>query len=217
MFLFAAPAVKHTIWHALRRLGGPGLILIGLVDNSVIPVPGGMDVFTILLAMSHKDLWWYYALMATIGSLIGGYMTYRMGAKGGKETLEKKVSKKRAEKVYKIFERYGFWSIAVGALCPPPFPIAPFLLAPGALHYPRGKFLTSLALGRSIRYTLVAYLGSIYGHKVFGWMFRYYRPLMYVVVTLGVVGGLIALYYWRRYKQHDKSGAASPKPARKAA
>src|SRR4051794_13654259 len=108
---YAIFTLKNTALPWIQKLGGPGLIVVGLVDNSVIPFPGGMDFFTILLSMSHRELWWYYAMMATIGSVIGGYFTYRMGEKGGEETLEKKISKKRAEKVYKMFEKHGAWTI----------------------------------------------------------------------------------------------------------
>lgn len=214
MHILAAAVVKKTLWLALRRLGGPGLVLLGLVDNSVIPLPGGMDALTIVLAASHKEGWGYYALMATAGSLIGGYLTYRLGAKGGKETLEKKISKKRAQKVYGIFERYGFWSVAVAAVCPPPVPIVPFLIAAGALHYPRLKFLGALALGRSVRYSLLAYLGSIYGRHIIRWLSHYYRPLLYVLIALAVLGGLVGLYWWKRYKSRKKSGR---RPAQNAA
>lgn len=224
MHLIAAAAVKTTFWHMLKRLGGPGLIALGLLDNSVVPLPGSMDALTIVLSATRKDLWWYYAIMATIGSIIGGYLTYRIGIKGGKATLEKKVSKKRAEKVYAIFERYGFWSVAVGAMCPPPIPIVPFLIAAGAMKYPRRKFLAALAIGRSVRYTVVAYLGSIYGRRVFHWLGRYYQPVMYTLIVLAVVGGLVGLYYWRRYrkqlgKERTKQDRESqqPTPARKTA
>ena len=104
--------------------------MLGLVDNSAIPLPGSMDALTIVLSAAHKEPWWYYAIMATIGSIIGGYLTYRLGAKGGKETLEKKVSKKRAAKIYSIFERYGFWSVAIGAIVLRRFPSFLFLLPP---------------------------------------------------------------------------------------
>jgi membrane protein YqaA with SNARE-associated domain len=219
MHLVAAGAVKTTFWHVLLRLGGPGLILLGLLDNSAIPLPGSMDALTVILAASHKDLWWYYAIMATIGSLIGGYLTYRLGAEGGKETLEKKVSKRRAEKVYRIFERYGFWSVAVGAMCPPPVPIVPFLIAAGAMKYPKRRFLAALALGRSVRYTLVAYLGSIYGRHVFSWLGHYYRPVMYTLILLAAVGGLVAWYYWRRYKREhrDEADSRAKRPTTKVA
>ncbi len=216
MLPYAIFTLKHVAWHWIQRLGGPGLIAVGLIDNSVIPFPGGMDFFTILLSMAHPQLWWYYAIMATIGSVIGGYFTYRMGEKGGEQTLEKKISKRRAEKVYKMFEKYGAWTIVIGSVLPPPVPISPFFIAPGALKYPLKKFLLAVVVGRSVRYTAVAYLGSIYGHAVFRWMYRYYRPILYGLLSLAVVGALVGLYYWKRF-QHKKREAGEPAPSRKAA
>ncbi len=105
---------QHTAWHWIQRLGGPGLIIVGVVDSSVIPFPGGMDFFTILLAMSHHEPWWYYAIMATVGSVIGSYFTYRVGLKGGEETLEKRFSGPQAKKIYAIFEKRGFPAVALG-------------------------------------------------------------------------------------------------------
>src|ERR1019366_10116439 len=102
----------------------------------------------------HPNLWVYYAIMATAGALVGGYLTYRMARKGGKETLEKRFSKKKVNKIYSIFERWGFASVAISALLPPPFPIVPMLLAAGAMQYPTRKFLTALAVGRGIRFTI---------------------------------------------------------------
>ncbi len=153
--------------------------------------------------------------MATIGAVLGGYLTYRLGAKGGKETLEKKISKRRAEKVYHIFERYGFWSVSIGAVCPPPVPIVPFLIAAGALQYPRRKFLAALALGRAARFTAVAYLGSIYGRRIFGWVALYYRSALYVLIGLAVIGGLAALYFWERHKQRQHTEAQPSRSIRK--
>jgi membrane protein YqaA with SNARE-associated domain len=197
--------VHKAIWNTLRRLGGPGLVVLGLVDNSAIPLPGSMDALTIVLAAAHKEPWWYYAIMATIGSIIGGYLTYRLGAKGGKETLEKQVSKRRAQKIYKIFERYGFWSVAIGAICPPPVPFVPFLITAGAMHYPRKKFLAALTLGRGVRYTLLAYLGRIYGRQILRWLGHYYQPLLYILIILAVAGGLAGLYFWWRYRRQGKN------------
>ncbi len=217
MHLLAAVAVKKTFFHALRRLGGPGLIVLGLVDNSAIPVPGSMDVFTIVLAAAHRDLWWYYALMATIGSLLGGYITYRLGVKGGKELLEKRISAKRAKRVYEIFDRYGFWSVVVGSVSPPPVPIVPFLVAAGSMRYSRQKFLAALALGRGLRYTLVAYLGSIYGGQIIGWLGRYYEPILYFLIFLAIAGGVLALILWLRHRRPPAGKSSDRASSRKAA
>lgn len=214
---YAIFTLKHTAWHWIQKLGGPSLIVVGLVDSSVIPFPGGMDFFTILLAISHPDLWWYYAIWATIGSMIGSYFTYRMGAKGGEETLQKKLSTKRAKKVYAMFEKHGFLTIAVGSMLPPPVPIAPFFLAPGVLKYPLRKFFAAVLVGRSIRYATIAYLGSIYGRTVLRWSHRYYTPILSVFLGLAVVGALVGLYYWRRSKRNHKREAGESAPSRKAA
>ena len=103
----AVLATKKSAVRWLIHLGGPGLILLGVLDNSVIPLPGSMDVVTILLAAHNHHLWIYYALMATAGSMLGGYLTYRMARKGGKETVEKRFSKKKAARIYAIFEQIG--------------------------------------------------------------------------------------------------------------
>jgi LPXTG-motif cell wall-anchored protein len=197
------------LWH----LGGPGLIVLGLLDNSPLPLPGSMDALTIVLSASHRDLWWYYAIMATIGAVVGGFLTYRLGAKGGKEALEKKVSPERAAKVYGIFEHYGFWSVAIAAICPPPVPIVPFLLAAGALQYPRKQFLVALTLGRAARYTIAAYLASLYGGRILQWLGRYYQPALYALIALGVIAGLAGFYLWRRKRNKSRARPRLPKAA----
>jgi membrane protein YqaA with SNARE-associated domain len=65
-------ASKKSALRWLIHLGGPSLILLGLVDNSVVPLPGSTDVVTILLAAHHPTVWLYYAIMATAGALLGG-------------------------------------------------------------------------------------------------------------------------------------------------
>src|SRR5438477_12686297 len=81
----------------LLRLGGPGLIVIGLIDNSVIPIPCGMDLFVILLSSHHREWWWYYGLMGTAGAVPGGHVPFRLSKKGGKEDMDKKFGKARVE------------------------------------------------------------------------------------------------------------------------
>jgi membrane protein YqaA with SNARE-associated domain len=216
----AAHATTHTtsatattgMLRWLIHLGGPSLILLGLIDNSFIPLPGSTDVVTILLAAHRREPWLYYAMMATAGSVLGGYLTYRMARKGGKETLEKRFSQKKVKKVYAIFERWGFASVAIPALLPPPFPIVPMLLAAGALQYPTRKFLTALTVGRGLRYIILAYLGYAYGRSIVTFFDRYYRPVLVALIAFSVLGGLYGLYEYRRRQKPDKSSAADPKP-----
>jgi membrane protein YqaA with SNARE-associated domain len=165
-----------------------------------VPLPGSMDVLTIYLAARHRDLWWYYAFMATVGAVIGGYITYGLARKGGKEAFERRLSKEKAEKVFARFERWGFGAVAVPALLPPPFPIVPFLLAAGALQYSRKKFVAALALGRAVRFTIVAGLGVVYGRHIIRFFSQYYKPALFLLIGLAVVGGVLALIQYYRYR-----------------
>jgi membrane protein YqaA with SNARE-associated domain len=189
-----------SIWRQLRRLGGVGLVLLGVADNSVIPLTGSMDVLTIYLAARHRQTWPYYALMATLGAVIGGYITYALARKGGKQAMERKLSKRRAVKVYATFERWGFWAVAVPALLPPPFPFVPFLIAAGALQYSREKFLGALTLGRLVRYSIVAGLGALYGTHIVRFFSRYYKPALTILIGLAVLGGALTLIQYLRWK-----------------
>src|ERR1700730_1660676 len=104
-FEFAKPA--HEVFRWLHHLGGPGLIVLGLIDNSVIPVPGSMDALTIILSANQRRLWPYYALMATIGSVIGGYVTYRISFRQGKGAMERRFFSKRDNSATQTFVERG--------------------------------------------------------------------------------------------------------------
>jgi len=210
MLLPLHPLLAVPLWRQLRHLGGIGLILLGLIDNSVIPVTGSMDVLTIWLAARHREPWPYYAFMATLGAVIGGYITYSLARKGGKEMMERKLSKKRAAQVAQAFQRWGFAAIVIPALLPPPFPFLPLLLAAGAMQYSRKKFLAALVLGRGIRYFIEAALGFTYGRHILRFFNRYYKPALAILIGLAVIGTAVTLVQYLRYRKKQKAvvGAA---------
>lgn len=194
--------LASRLWNWVRHLGGPGLVVLGIADNSVIPLPGSMDVLTIWLTVHHHSLWWYYAGMATAGSVLGGYITYSLAAHGGEAAIERKLGARRAKNFYRRFERWGFGAIAVPAILPPPFPFVPFLLVAGALQYSRGKFLAALALGRALRYGILAYLGVIYGRQFLRFFNKNTKATVGVLAAMTAIGIGAALWgYFKMRKQ----------------
>lgn len=193
-----APAV----WKWIHRLGGPGLIVLGIADNTpfVSAPPGSMDIFVILLS-AHRHEWWaYYALMATVGEVLGGYLTYRVAKKGGQETLEKKIGKQRAEKIYEHFEKRGFQTVFTSSLLPPPFPFTSVLMAAGIMQYPRKEFLSALTAGRAARFFVVACLGRSYGREMIELFSRHYQGTMEALIVLTVLAGIGTFAYFKWYR-----------------
>jgi membrane protein YqaA with SNARE-associated domain len=201
--------LAFSVWRYLRRMGGPGLILLGVVDNSLIPITGSMDVLTIWLAARHHEPWPYYAFMATVGAVLGGYITYALARKGGKETMDRKLSKKRAAQVSKAFERWGFLAVAIPALLPPPFPFVPFVIAAGAMQYSPKKFLGALTLGRGVRYSIMAGLGFVYGRHILRFFDQYYAPALAILIGLAVLGSVLTLVQYLRYRHKGSSSSQS--------
>lgn len=204
------------IWRWMIRAGGPGLVALGIADNSLVPLTGSTDVLTIWLAASQRSLWFYYAIIATIGAVLGGYITYALARKSGKEAIEHKLNRQKTEKIVRRFQRWGFWSVFTGAVLPPPFPLVPVLLAAGAMQYPRRKFVGALAAGRGLRYFIVAGLGALYGNSIVAFFSHYYKLALLTLVILAVMGGMVTLFEYRRSRR-KQAAAVDAEPQRKAA
>ena len=195
----ATPTTAHVVRHWFLTLGGPGLILLGLIDSSVIPVPGSLDAMTIVLSAHQRTWWLYYAAMATVGSVVGAYLTYRLARNRGEKALNDRLSKRSAKKVVRVFERWGFGAIALPALLPPPMPMVPFVIAAGALQYSPRKFLAAMTLGRVVRYCILAYLGAVYGRKIFAVVLGHGEVALMVTIGVAVAVGVILVVL--RYKR----------------
>ena len=201
MLFHLHPWAAVSVWQHLRRMGGPGLILLGIADNSVVPLTGSMDVLCIWLAARHLHPWPFYAAMATLGAVAGGYITYALARKGGKEAMERKLSKKRAKQFSAAFERWGFFAVAIPAMLPPPFPFVPFLVVAGAMQYPQQKFLGALTLGRGVRYSIAAFLGFHYGRHILRFFSQYYKPALAILIGLAVIGSALSVVQYMRMKK----------------
>ena len=198
----AASSRRSPLLRWLVSLGGLGLFAVGIIDSSVIPLPlpGSTDLLLLLLAAHRRTtvimaVW--LAFCAFAGSMIGGYLTWSAGRKGGEVTLARYVPERFLGRITQWVQRHGVWSVGLSALLPPPVPLTPFLLAAGALGMPRGQYLSSYGTARAIRYGLLAWLGITYGrhivglwrHELDGWSTAILWSYAGVVV-LGVAYGL---------------------------
>jgi membrane protein YqaA with SNARE-associated domain len=195
--------VAIALGRTLVQFGGPGLIVIGIIDNSFIPFPGLQDISTALLAMADEEWWFYYAIMSTLGATLGGYLTFRMGRKGGEEALEKRLSESKVQMVRRRFRSWGWGAVFLPAVLPPPFPAVPFFFAAGVLDYPVRGFLLALAAGRFLRYLVLALLAARYGRTVLHLLsdrtaLTWVSVIIVLVFSLGVVSWLLIR---RRYRK----------------
>ncbi len=189
------PAAR-TFAATLRHLGALGLFFLAILDSSPLPTFGGPDILTAVLAASHRDPWYEYAAMATAGSVLGAYLTFRVARKAGSAYLESKFKKGKLSKFLKLFKKWGSGTLAASTAIPIPTPTSMFFAAAGASDYPTGKFLVIVSICRAVRYSLIAIVADHYGRhfvralrhptQYWGWV------LFFAALTLGlIVGGIL--------------------------
>jgi membrane protein YqaA with SNARE-associated domain len=175
-FADAAFLAQHSsqLMRLLLHFGVVGLFLVSIVDSSFVPlpIPGFTDIMLVLLAAQHQDAFLLIAL-ATFGSALGGWFSWRVGQSGGMAFIEKRTPPRIYKQVCGWMESHSILAVAVPAILPPPMPLSPFVLAAGALHMSLRKFMIAFTASRGLRHTIAVLLGIRYGKAVLHLWFRF--------------------------------------------
>jgi membrane protein YqaA with SNARE-associated domain len=192
----------------LTHLGYLGLFSVAVLDSSVIPLPlpGSTDLLLLWL-VAHSGDPWLLAPCAIAGSILGGYTTWQIGRSGGEAALRHYVPARLLGHIVVWVKRNPVLAVFVPALLPPPIPLLPFALASGALGVSRRRFLVVFAAARSFRYSLIAWLGVVYGRRIVqlfsGTLQRWSTPLLCVFVGLLATGACFGIWKIRRLRKSD--------------
>ena len=198
-FFLALPVHRSLMPHWLTHLGALGLFSVAVVDSSFIPLPlpGSTDLLLLWL-VAHGENPWLLAAMAIAGSLVGGYATWDLGRRGGEAALRRHVPARLLGRVVGWVERHSILAVFLPAVLPPPIPLLPFALASGALGVTRRRFFVVYGAARTLRYSLIAWLGVAYGrHAIRLWsgtLQKWSTPLICAFVGLLVAGTCFGIW-----------------------
>lgn len=180
-----------------------GIVLMGILDASMVFfLPLGIDFVVIIMVARKPEWFWWYALLATAGSLLGALGTFWVGRKVGEKGLTRFVSERRLKGVKDRVNRGAFVVAALG-LIPPPFPFTPFVLASGAIGMNPWSFLGALAVVRAVRFGAESALAAHYGSGILRWMQTpAFQMVVGVFIALAVIGTVVsAVILWRGSKR----------------
>lgn len=183
---------------AALSLGGRGLFLIALLDSSFLSFPEVVDLLLIGLVTQHKERMLYYALMPTIGSIIGCFALYMVARKGGDAFLRKRFKARHVDRVLRVFGRYGLLAVALPAIMPPPVPFKPFVIVAGVARVPPLQFLFAVTFGRGVRYFGEAWLAVRYGDRAVAFL-RDHTGTVLLVAAIAIVVGVGSWFLWDRH------------------
>jgi len=145
--------VQFFMW-MVTTYGYLGIFGINMIASATIFFP--LPAFALTFALGAVLNPWLLGLAAGLGSAIGELTGYLLGY-GGQKAFKKRYKKwlKRAEK---FAEKRGmFPAILVIAASPIPTDIVGILA--GVAKYKPWKFFVAMAIGKIIKYTLIAWAG----------------------------------------------------------
>jgi len=174
----------------LAALGVTGLFAIAFIDAAAIPIVGGAEALTMLLAWRRPDQAAWIVLAASAGATLGALVFYKVGRVGGGAVLSRLKPGTRAWLERQV-ERHAFWALLVGVIVPPPFPTKPLVLTAGAVGTPPLIFASAVFIGRVVRFSALAYVGYRFGDQAATVLAAYYPQIFLgiAVLGLGVVAG----------------------------
>jgi membrane protein YqaA with SNARE-associated domain len=158
-----APSSGRGFAAWFQHLGAAGLFFLAILDSSPLPTFAGPDILTAILSASHRGAWYEFAAVATAGSAIGAYLTFRLAQRAGAAYLNSKFKKRRVAAILQTFEQRGAATLFASTAIPFPFPTSMLFAAAGASNYRTGKFLAIVIVGRAIRYSAIAVVADLYG------------------------------------------------------
>lgn len=183
-------AILAKVSTFLASFGPFGLLAIAFLDSVMVPLPGGVDGFLMLLSSSKPSWMLIYVASATIGSTVGSVGLYRISRRAGHRALAR-FSESKQKRVKDLIDRYDVLSVLVASLMPPPFPLKLFIVSAGVFRLNVWRFTIAIAVGRTFRYLLEGYLAVRYGEHAKELLARHYPAIGISVAALIIVGFVI--------------------------
>jgi membrane protein YqaA with SNARE-associated domain len=186
------------------RLGGIGLVLLGILDSSFLFAPLGNDLLVVAMtARSHSMLaMLYYAFMSTIGSVLGCLLVDVLLRRAGEKGLDRYLPKRRLEYVKCKVQKNAAWALVLASIAPPPFPFTPFVMAAAALQYPRWRMAAITGAARMVRFTTLGALALLFGRRILRWA---QAPVvqwsLIVLIVICIVGSIVSVVGWIRHSR----------------
>ncbi len=167
------------------------LFLIAVVESSVFPIPP--DVFLIALCVAVPLKSFRYALVCTVGSVIGGMIGYGLGywfMDGvGQVIIELYHLADKYDLVRELYQKYDVWAVGTAGFTPIPYKL--FTISAGLFQLNFPSFVLVSILSRAARFFLVAALIWKFGAPIRLFIEKYFNILSIVFMIL-LVGGFFA-------------------------
>ena len=174
--------------------GSPALFLIAFAESSFFPIPPDILLIALTLGLPRKA--WRYAAICSLGSLAGAVFGYFIGFAAWESLkgffIPYLFSQEAFDRVGLLYQDNAFMAIFLAAFTPIPYKV--FTIAAGVWHehVSLWMLLSASAIGRPMRFFLVAGLLYFFGPPMKRFIDRYFDWLALAFGVL-LVGGFVVV------------------------
>lgn len=173
------------------------LFVIAFVESSFFPIPP--DVLLIAMAVITPKKAFRFALICTVGSVLGGIFGYFIGwaffETIGQPILQFYGAMGHYETVRVLYNEHAFWAILSAAFTPIPYKV--FTIAAGTFEISLTTMIAASIIGRAGRFFLVSSLFYFFGAPIKKFIDKYFEILTIVFLVL-LVGGFVLIRVFLR-------------------
>ncbi|XOV81019.1 MAG: YqaA family protein [Aestuariibacter sp.] len=177
---------KSMAWaqhrHAQYYLTG-----MSFAESVFFPIPP--DVMLAPMTLAKPDKAWLYAALTTIGSVIGGIFGFLLGWFAFEGFIQPLIEQwgytAKLDNAISWFEQYGVWVVFLAGFSPIPYKV--FTISAGFLNMAFIPFLIASAIGRGMRFYLVAALMFWGGEKFERRLRQHINTIGWSTVVLAII------------------------------
>lgn len=172
--------------------GAVALFILAFAESSFFPIPP--DVLLIALCLGIPTKSFKYALVCTIGSVLGAAAGYSIGhfAWVGVEDwfIPAVFSMDAFNNVQGMYEQYNFWVVFTAGFTPIPFKLITITAGVCSINF--WMFILASVISRAARFFLISWLIWKFGPTIKTFIDKYFN-LLAIVFTILLIGSFAVI------------------------
>ncbi|MBF0259001.1 MAG: DedA family protein [Desulfamplus sp.] len=178
-----------------ERPGGTwALFILAFCESSFFPIPP--DVLLIALAVGAPSKAFRFALVCSVGSVLGGIVGYIIGWQfmgiAGERIIAFYGLGHQIDYIATLFRQWDAWAVAIAGFTPIPYKL--FTISAGAFDVSFPVFVISSAASRTLRFVLVAGMIYFFGAGIRNFIEKYFN-LLATAFTVLLIAGFVAIKF----------------------
>lgn len=190
MKIFTPMYDKALVWSKHPR--APFILaVISFTESIIFPVP--VDVMLAPMALGQPKRAFYFALLATVFSVLGGVAGYWLGGLAYEPVVQPALEalgyQHHFDRAQTWFENWGFWVVFLAGFSPIPFKV--FTVTAGVMAVAFWPFVLAALISRGLRFFLVAWLMKVGGPIMDKHLRKHMDTIGWAMVVAAVIAYLL--------------------------